>query len=292
MDPLFDLTDDDALALNQRPWWHRTDDAVFELTGPGTVTCVQGLFTNDIVRPGPTSLLWGAFLTPKGAIIADLWVHRDGDRVHLLVPAVARELIATLLTRSFPPRLTKVRQATELSVVWCHHPDGPDALDESVLRPTGPAPFTGLLLQQHATDATTAPPAPLADWHEAPATWLAARRALLGWPTLGREIEERTLVQEVRFDELAGVRYDKGCYTGQETVARLHFRGHANRLLRRLRLDGSPSDPEIHAADKVVGRLSSWGRLGSEVIGLGIIRREVELGQTVTLGEVTGTVLE
>ena len=61
-----------------------------------------------------------------------------------------------------------------------------------------------------------------------------AARILAGWPALGAEIDERTLPQEVRYDEIGGVSYTKGCYTGQETVARLHFRGHPNRELRGL----------------------------------------------------------
>ncbi len=290
MDPLFALTNDEALALQKQSWWHRTRDAVFELTGPGTVACVQGLFTNDIVRPGATSLLWGAFLTPKGAIIADLWVQRDGDQVRLLVPAVARDTVATLLARTFPPRLTKVRGAWETTTIYsCHHPVGPTALGGGFLHPTGPAPFTSLLLAPHGIDAATDPPPPLDGRREAPTSWLAAHRVLQGWPTLGREIDERTLVQEVRFDELEGVRYDKGCYTGQETVARLHFRGHANRLLRRVTLDGPPVDTEIRQGEKVVGRLSTWGTLGTQTIGLAIIRREVEPGQTIEVGGVGGT---
>ena len=61
-----------------------------------------------------------------------------------------------------------------------------------------------------------------------------AARILAGWPALGAEIDGRTLPQEVRYDEIGGVSYTKGCYTGQETVARLHFRGHPNRELRGL----------------------------------------------------------
>ena len=58
---------------------------------------------------------------------------------------------------------------------------------------------------------------------------------------LGHEIVEKTLVQEVRYDEIGGVSYTKGCYTGQETVARLHFRGHTNRELRGLRWMSAPA---------------------------------------------------
>ena len=76
-----------------------------------------------------------------------------------------------------------------------------------------------------------------------------------GWPALGVEIDERTLPQEVRYDEIGGVSYTKGCYTGQETVARLHFRGHTNRELRGLRWTdaGAARRPVV-----VHGRARTW----------------------------------
>src|SRR5204863_149594 len=64
---------------------------------------------------------------------------------------------------------------------------------------------------------------------EAEPAMLELARILAGWPRLGAEVDDKTIPQEVRFDEIGGVSYTKGCYTGQETVARLHFRGHANR---------------------------------------------------------------
>src|SRR6266702_809001 len=67
-----------------------------------------------------------------------------------------------------------------------------------------------------------------------PEAALALSRVLAGWPGLASEVDEKTIPQEVRFDEIGGVSYTKGCYTGQETVSRLHFRGHANRNLRGL----------------------------------------------------------
>src|SRR5207253_1404740 len=64
---------------------------------------------------------------------------------------------------------------------------------------------------------------------EADPAMLELARILAGWPRLGAEVDEKTIPQEVRFDEIGGVSYTKGCYTGQETVARLHFRGRAGR---------------------------------------------------------------
>jgi folate-binding Fe-S cluster repair protein YgfZ len=77
------------------------------------------------------------------------------------------------------------------------------------------------------------------------------------------------------------VSYTKGCYTGQETVARVHFRGHVNRLLRGLRFPAGtavPSGATILRADGTIAgdvrSVASSPRLGE--IGLGLIRREVE----------------
>jgi folate-binding protein YgfZ len=113
-----------------------------------------------------------------------------------------------------------------------------------------------------------------------------------GGPVAAREIDEKTLVQEVRFDENDGVSYEKGCYTGQETVARLHFRGHTNRDLRGLLWDPDilseardrPADSKVLLGEKEVGSVRSTLSLPTGRIGLALVRREVETGQVVTAG--------
>ncbi len=114
-----------------------------------------------------------------------------------------------------------------------------------------------------------------------------------GWPALGAEIDERTLPQEVRYDQIGGVSYTKGCYTGQETVARLHFRGHTNRELRGLRwrrpepLDGRT----INKGEREVGSVRSTLSLDDRAIGLGLIRREVGVGEELLAGGQPATVV-
>ncbi len=121
--------------------------------------------------------------------------------------------------------------------------------------------------------------------------WQAAR-ILAGWPQRGAEIDEKTLVQEVRFDENNGVSYEKGCYTGQETVARLHFRGHTNRDLRGLAWDSTEplTDAKIFLGEKEVGSVRSILTLPTGRVALALIRREVETGQVVTAGGLPATV--
>jgi tRNA-modifying protein YgfZ len=122
---------------------------------------------------------------------------------------------------------------------------------------------------------------------------LHAARILCGWPALGAEIDERTLPQEVRYDQIGGVSYTKGCYTGQETVARLHFRGHTNRELRGLRWRRPPqlAGRSIQKGEREVGTVRSTLSLEDRAIGLGLIRREVAVGEELVAGGQPATVV-
>jgi folate-binding protein YgfZ len=110
-------------------------------------------------------------------------------------------------------------------------------------------------------------------------------RVLQGWPRLGTEINEKTLPQEVRFDELEGVSYTKGCYTGQETVARVHFRGHANKRLVGLLFDEDPdaTSNEITHEGEPMGRVTTiaWANDGLGYVGLGMLRSKIPVGKRV-----------
>ncbi len=265
--------------------------AVFRLTGPGTVDCVQGVLTNDIAAAGDHGLVWGAVLTPKGMIVADLWARRRAAEVMLVAPIESRQSLAQLWGRSFPPRLTRATDVTDSVAVRWLTGGAPEAVAGGDIAPaTGAAPFSALLLADDADAADASLAA--AGWAPAPAGWGRALELLGGWPTLGREIDARTLPQEVRFDDLGGVSYHKGCYTGQETVARLHFRGHANRSLRGLRLDGGvPEQREVVRDGRSVGTIGTVGRIGGAVVALAVLRREVETGDAVTAGGIAATVV-
>src|SRR5260370_4894101 len=90
----------------------RADVAVLALTGPGAVTCFQGLLTNDLEQPGDGAFLYGALLTPKGMIVVDGWAARYGATVSYTVPAEGRERAVAICTRSVPPRLARLSDRT------------------------------------------------------------------------------------------------------------------------------------------------------------------------------------
>jgi folate-binding protein YgfZ len=282
----------DFAARRATPATIATNEAIIDLTGSGALTCLQGILTNDVVKIGPEALLWGAVLTPKGMIITDCWVQRRGNDARLIVPAEGREALQQLLTRSFPPRLAKATPRPDLQATWVTGgiPEGVDGVE--VVTPSGPAPFTALAIGPADMLMTALASA---GFPAAAAETADALRLLGGWPTLGREINDKTLPQEVRFDELEGVRYDKGCYVGQETVARLHFRGHANRTLRGVKGEGeAPAHGAIIVEGEAVekGEVTTFAQLPDGWLGIGKIRREVETGARVMVGEQAAVVVE
>ena len=291
----------------------RADAALLTLTGPGALTCAQGLLTNDLEQAGDGAFVYGALLTPKGMIVVDAWAARLGATVGFTVPGDGRDRALAIFTRSVPPRLARLHDVADVAI---YRLAGPRAFAVAVAAGLEVPPAPGRVLQ-HAGDVLTAratEPAPFAlqvtmpaaqgellagrlaaaGAMEAEPAMLELARILAGWPRLGAEVDEKTIPQEVRFDEIGGVSYTKGCYTGQETVARLHFRGHANRQLRGLLFDPEPPAAPAQGwtavmhLDREVGRVTSLAFVpesgvsgAGRWIGLAVIRREVAPGAMV-----------
>ncbi|HYT73070.1 MAG TPA: hypothetical protein VEK78_16915 [Gemmatimonadales bacterium] len=290
----------------------RADIGVLALTGPGALTCLQGLLTSDLEKPGDGAFVYGALLTPKGMIVVDGWAARLGPTVSYTVPAGGREQARAIFTRSVPPRLARLADHTaELAVyrlagpatlgvaeaAGLPLPPGPGRVvpgspaTAEVARASEGAPFTlQVTLPAPAAEALAARLA-AAGAVAGNAAVLELARILAGWPQLGAEVDEKTIPQEVRYDEIGGVSYTKGCYTGQETVARLHFRGHTNRHLCGLMFDAEPPADGWSAVthlDRDVGRVTSLAFVpesgvagGGRWIGLAVVRREVGPGSVV-----------
>ena len=110
-----------------------------------------------------------------------------------------------------------------------------------------------------------------------------------GWPQFGADISEDNLPQEVARDETA-INFNKGCYLGQETVARLDAMGHVNRRLVCIDCKGTPVLPmetELTHGDKIVGKITSscYSPKLAGTIALGYVQRGLASpGQPLTIG--------
>jgi folate-binding protein YgfZ len=147
-------------------------------------------------------------------------------------------------------------------------------------RPAATAPFRSVVLGPKASVEVLHATLTAAGLIAGSPEDVTALRILAGWPQMGSEILDRTLPQEVRFDEHDGVSYAKGCYTGQETVARLHFRGHTNRELRGLLWEEAPrADEQTMLSDdgRDAGVVTSRLRIGPQTVGLALVRREIPI---------------
>ncbi len=299
-----DLTTARLDRLRHQPLVVADQPTIHEIEGTGAATCLQGLLSVDVIAPGPGSLCYGALLTAKGMIVADYWVVRGEDRFVLVTERAAREPSVAAFRRLLPPRLARLTDRTDhWEARWLIGADWPARIEAAFgVRPApgravtlegGPdplwlaaaptperAPFRYLLVGsstrcQAADDRLTA-----AGVGSAEAADLRAARVMAGVPTLGSDIDDKTLPQEADFDALGGVSYQKGCYVGQETVARLHFRGHPNWVLRGLRFGpGGPIPEVIESEGKPVVRIGTVVALEDGTgIGLGRVRREFEPG--------------
>lgn len=304
----------------------RAEAAVLDLSGAGAVGCMQGLLTNDIEKPGDGAFVYGALLTAKGMVVVDGWASRHESTVRFTTSDAGRELALGVFTRTVPPRLARTADRTAdvtvLRLAGAHAmaiaeaarlpaPPTPGrvmtaAIDDvpcAIARAHEGAPFVLQIVTPAASAAALVTRLAAAGALTAQPLALELARILAGWPGLATEVDDHTLPQEVRLDTIGGVSYTKGCYTGQETVSRLHFRGHTNRDLVGLEFEAEPGpiDPmPVLGEEREVGRVSSvaWLPDGGTLalpsgrwIGLGVLRREAGPGARVRAGGVGARVV-
>lgn len=299
---------------------HR-DDArrVLRLTGARAADMLQGLITADIRDPGAAGAAWPTLiLTPKGRVLADAVVVQVGDMLLLDVPEAAWPGLEPHFDRYLPPRFAQLDPA-ELDVVRLR---GPEAASRAAELDPGLAELAPPLRTEK--DGVRWSVAAL-DSESADARWIAVRRdgpggpgfdlylassqsidtpfteasseaweiwrVEQGIPLYGRDVSEENLPQETGL-VADTTSFSKGCYTGQEVLARIHYRGKVNRHLRGVRAKGRDdreaslaSGDELRDDERAVGSVTSAvrsPRLGP--IGLGYVRREVEPGDELECG--------
>lgn len=286
--------------------------------GAKAAEVLNGLVSNEVAALVAGHGAYAVALTPKGKIIADLRIFRRDDDVLVDIARAAGPGWWSMVRKYVNPRLSKYEEVSASTAALALL--GPAS--EGMLTKAGGVSLDELPQYGHraATIAGAAVtiarvpdsgglgfmvymPATSADGVAAALVAVGAvpgndasfdiARVEAGWPEWGVDMDENTLTQEAGMDDLEAISYTKGCYTGQETVARVHFRGHVNRLLRGVSFaDGAevPRGTPLRREDgTVVGDVRSVvlsPRAGR--IGLAMVRREVEPGTTL-IAQAEGT---
>jgi folate-binding protein YgfZ len=269
----------------------RSERGKLALTGTEAKTFLQGQVTNDIEALAPGQGCYAAFLTHKGKMLGDLRVFDIGGELLLDCERVALQELFNMIHRYKLGREVELHKRTvELGLFSVIGPDAPDLAgpeEHANARVTlggrevvAVRTDVGLDVFFPAADREAVRAAlPLADGDEAAAEIV---RVESGRPRYGVELDDSVIPQEAGLNDRA-VSFTKGCYVGQETVARLYYRGKPNRRLRGVKLSKPvPPGAELRLGEKTVGRLGS--SVVSPVhgpIGLALIRREAEDGATV-----------
>ena len=259
------------------------------LRGAEAADFLQGQVTNEVEALAPGSGCYALLLSHKGKVRVDMRILRGPDWIWIDCPKggipVLEHMIRTYgIGRDLQPE-DVTGERTILSVL------GPGA--RATLGVDVPEEEHAFVEEGErlyvATDLgvdVIAPAGHVLDGIEAVSEDAAeVVRVESGRPRLGFDFDSETIPQEADLNE-RGVSFTKGCYVGQETVARLHYKGKPNRYLRGLRLsEPAARGDELRLGDRVVGTLGTVAE--SPVhgpIALALVRREAEPGATVQVG--------
>lgn len=232
------------------------DRSVLRVEGADAESFLQGLLTNNVARAAPGAPVYAALLTPQGKFLCDMILWRPGapERFLLDVPSALSPDLLRRLT------LYKLRAAVSLAeepalgvlLLWAEEapsraPEMPaGALDAA------PDPREAGLGWRVLGPREAAPPAP-GPWEE----W-DARRIALGVPAAGADLRpEDGYILEYGFERLRGVDFRKGCFVGQEVVARMKHKTELKKALFEVRVSGPvpPPGTEILSDGKSAGAL-------------------------------------
>ena len=288
----------------------RSERGKLAFSGGEAKAFLQGQVTNDVEGLSSGRGCYAALLSPKGKMLGDLRILDTGEELLLDTERGALQAIFNVLHRArlgFDAELHKrTLQCGLLSLVG---PDarrfaGAEALPDEE-HAHAHVEVGGVAARAIVTDLgidllcdaeqTEALAAALRERGAVPVAEEAVEtlRVERGRPRYGVDLDDTTIPQEAGLNERA-VSFTKGCYVGQETVARLYYKGKPNRHLRGLRLSAPvASGTELALGGKPVGRVGSVASSPQHgLIALAVVRREAEPGATLQAGEATATVVE
>jgi tRNA-modifying protein YgfZ len=228
------------------------------VSGPDAEDYLQRMVSNDVVALAVGKACDALLLTPKARVIATLriWRRAEDDFLLLTEPELGDAVLNELRRMRFAAKCEVEPEEHSSALVF--------GGDEGIPNHEYGEPACELL------DAELEP--------TLGAVELERMRIEAGTPRYGHELDDRVLPAEAGLDR-THISFAKGCYPGQEPIARLHYRGHVNRQLRVLEADATEPGDELSYDGKVVGRVTSAvpGR------ALAYVRTEVPAGAVLSL---------
>lgn len=257
-------TDAYRAAKENVAWVNLSHRQVLRMTGPDRVSFLQGMVTQDVAGAKP---VYAATLTPKGAMVSDLRVIPLENE--LLIECASAETVAAHLNKYLISEEAEIHLAPELGVVGLLGPKAqalpgaiatmPDLLGQG-LDMIFPRPLPAVPKGMVQVDAAT----------------YEVLRVEAGIPQFGVDMSETTIPLEANLER--AIHYQKGCYIGQEVIARATYRGQmAKRLVGLLFGASAPAvGSELRRADKKVGVITSVVQsvLLNQFVGLGYVHRD------------------
>ncbi len=281
----------------------RSERGKLALTGSDAKSFLQGQVTNDVEALQAGHGCYAAFLTPKGKMLGDLRILDTGSVLLLDTERVALQELFNMIRRfSIGYDVQLHKRTVECGLLSLIGPAAASITPAEAVpeeeHAHAPVSVAGIEARAVRTDvgidllcdasATGPLTSALRDAGAQPVSESVAEclRVERGRPRYGIDVDDGVIPQEAGLNERA-VSFTKGCYVGQETVARLYYRGKPNRRLRGLRLSALAGTGDAVELD---GR--QVGALGSVVsspakgpIALALIRREAPPGSSVRVGE-------
>jgi len=301
-----------------------SDRGKLSLSGKEHLKFLQGMLTNDVMNLEKGKGMYAAVLTVKGRMLSDMHVYKEPESVFLDLEPGLNEKVAELLKKFRLSYKAKIDDVTDNSGLISIH--GPNAgklvssvsgvdvsgLDElshtrarlddaelfivrinrtgeegfDVYVPTGSIQDIWCGLMEEGKDLGIKPVG-----HDAYNTL----RIEAGIPVYGSDMDEETIPIEAGIWH--ALNFEKGCYVGQEVVARIKWRGHVNRHLMGLTMEGEnvpASGDEIFAGEKKIGKVTSsvFSPALGRPVALGYVRREFKSPGTEVIIKVKGELSE
>jgi len=257
--------------MNPPPLLALPPRALWRVTGEDRLRYLNGQLTQDLARLAPGRAVYGAVLTGKGKIVGDLFVAAADDALYLDADLGLRDALRERLEKFLIADDAEFEDVTGKYVLRHQLGDHREAV--------GPLAFASARFGVPGRDlwlpegegASVSPEA------DALVQRLEIEHGIARW---GFEIDAETLPQEVALDtDRRGLSYEKGCYVGQETVARVRSIGHVNRRLVRLEQVAGPGEGPLpavlRAGEEEAGKLTRTARFpDGRILGLGFLKRK------------------